>query len=127
MARSPSCEVILPIPSSRDLVQRCAATASARGWPGLTLHDRLRSEDRPRQSELPASARREAARGKYAVDGALTGRAVLLLDDVYTSGFTMHDASRAAREAGATSVVGVVYARRVFPDAMALYREARHA
>lgn len=102
-----------------------AAEASARDWPTLVFDDCLAAASRRRQSELSAAERQEAARGKYTVGGNLSGRAVLLLDDVYTSGFTMHDAARALREAGAASVIGVVYARRVFPDAMALYREAR--
>jgi predicted amidophosphoribosyltransferase len=117
--------ITVPIPSSRDLIRRCAAEASARDWPTLAFDDCLAAAPRPRQSELSAAERQDAARGKYVVEGDLRGRAALLLDDVYTSGFTMHDAARALREAGAASVTGVVYARRVFPDAMALYREAR--
>jgi len=117
--------VAVTIPSSRDLIHRCAAEATQRGWGSPAFEDRLRAEDRPRQSDLSAADRREAARNKYAFDGDLTGKGVLLLDDVYTSGYTMHDAARACRAAGATSVVGVVYARRVFPDVMALYRELR--
>lgn len=116
--------VTVPIPSSRELINRCAAQAHERGWPSLGVDDRLQSDERPRQTDLPASGRREAAREKYAFGGDLSGKAVLLLDDVYTSGFTMHDAARAVRAAGAESVIGVVYARRVYPDGMALYREA---
>jgi hypothetical protein len=122
----PSC-ITVPIPSSSDLIGRCVAEAGRRGWPTLTISDHLESEPRPRQTELAAGDRRAAAQGKYRFDGSLEGSRALLLDDVYTSGHTMHDAGRALREAGATAVVGVVYARRVFPDLMALYRETRDA
>jgi predicted amidophosphoribosyltransferase len=117
--------VTVPIPSSRDLIHRCAALADGEGWPALSLDDRLVAEDRPRSSGLNAEQRREAAQGKYTFEGELDGAPVLLLDDVYTSGFTMHDAARAVRETCASSVVGVVYARRVFPDLMAVYRDIR--
>lgn len=118
--------VSVPIPSSRGLIARCVAEASARGWPSLTLADQLATTgERPRQAELGADDRRSAAEGKYRFDGDLSGKRVLVLDDVYTSGRTMHDAARAVREAGAAVVSGVVYARRVFPDLMALYRETR--
>jgi predicted amidophosphoribosyltransferase len=119
--------VAVPIPSSRALIARCVAVAHDRGWPELAVEGRLQSEPRPRQTDLAADDRREAAHGKYRFSGRLVDAHVLLLDDVYTSGFTMHDAARAAREVGAADVVGVVYARRVFPDVMALYRETRHA
>jgi predicted amidophosphoribosyltransferase len=118
--------VTVPIPSSRDLMLRCGAEAQQRGWPTLAFDQRLEAEDRPRQSASGSAAERcEAAQGKYYFNGGLQGDAILLLDDVYTSGYTMHDAARAVCDAGAISVVGVVYARRVFPDVMALYREAR--
>jgi phosphoribosylpyrophosphate synthetase len=113
------------IPSEAKLLGRCANDASSRGWPALGFVAGLRAEDRPGQTGQAADARREAAQGKYIFDGDLSGANVLLLDDVYTSGYTMHDVARAVREAGATSVIGVVYARRVFSDAMALYREAQ--
>src|SRR5438128_1299002 len=87
--------VAVTIPSSRDLIHRCAAEASRRGWGSPAFEDRLRAEDRPRQSELSAADHREAARDKYAFDGDLAGRGILLLDDVYMSGYTMHDAARA--------------------------------
>jgi predicted amidophosphoribosyltransferase len=119
--------VVVPVPSSRALIRRCIDQAHAQGWPDLPVRDCLLAEERPRQADLPADGRREAARGKYTVMERLDGADVLLLDDVYTSGFTMHDSARAARDAGATSVAGVVYARRVFPDVMALYREVRDA
>ena len=113
------------IPSRHNLVGRCAVEAAARGWPALPFVDGLRAENRPPQTDLGADARREAARDKYSVSVDLAGRDVLLIDDVYTSGYSMHDAARAVRAGGAASVTGVVYARRVYPDVMALYREIR--
>lgn len=44
---------------------------------------------------------------------AIANRRVLLVDDVMTSGATLHDAARALRAAGASSVHAVVFARGV--------------
>jgi phosphoribosylpyrophosphate synthetase len=120
--------VTVSLPSSRDLIRRCFAEAGRHGWPNLTFDDRLVAEDRPKQTDLDsAGERQQAAQDKYAFEGDLTGCDVLLLDDVYTTGYSMHDAARAVRAAGAVSVGGVVYARRVYPEGMALYREIRGA
>ncbi|QDH10588.1 ComF family protein [Nocardioides dongxiaopingii] len=40
------------------------------------------------------------------------GRRVLVLDDAYSEGFTLREMARALREAGATEVAGLVFARR---------------
>jgi predicted amidophosphoribosyltransferase len=115
----------IAVPSSHNLLVRCANDANARGWPSLGFVEGLRAEDRPRQTGQSGDARRASARGKYTFHGDLTDANVLLLDDVYTSGYSIHDAARAAQAAGAASVTAVVYARRVYPEAMALYREVR--
>lgn len=118
--------VAVLMPSEWSLLERCVAEAGRRDYPGLRLiPDALIEQDRPKQTGLSQPERRAAAVGKYSCVAGLRGRHVLLLDDVYTTGSSMHDAARAALAAGAESAVGIVYARRVYPDAMAIYREAR--
>lgn len=118
--------VAVVIPSSNALVDRAIARMEDEGWPlPLVAAGALRADPgRPKQSTVDgAEAKREAASGKYEADtDAVRGRSVVLLDDVYTTGFSMHDAARAVKEKGADYVAGIVYARRVYPDAMARYR-----
>jgi hypothetical protein len=114
------------IPSSSALVDRAVARMRDEGWLApLVAGGALRADPgRPRQSTVEGvEAKRAAAAGKYSADpAAVSGCNVVLIDDVYTTGYSMHDAARAVTEAGAEYVTGVVYARRIFPDAMARYR-----
>ena len=61
-----------------------------------------------------ASARRENIRGAFAARprASLAGRAVLLVDDVMTTGATAAEAARVLRAAGVARVVVAVLARR---------------
>ncbi|HEU4728182.1 MAG TPA: ComF family protein [Kofleriaceae bacterium] len=69
----------------------------------------------PAQSTLPASQRAANVHGAFAVArsraGAVAGRAVVLVDDVMTTGATLGAAARALRDAGAARVTAVVLAR----------------
>ncbi len=83
------------------------------GWPFLPLALRRVREPRP-QAGLPLARRRENVRGGFrAAPGATVPRAVLLLDDVYTSGATAMACARALKRAGAESIVVVTVARAV--------------
>lgn len=114
--------VVVRVPSSHGLIDRCLATIAAEGWPSLRVLDALTAEDRPKQTDLDKAGRRKAAAGKYICSDEVEDKHVLLLDDAYTTGYTIHDAARAASAAGAVSVSCVVYARRIYPEAMAVYR-----
>ena len=117
--------VVVPLPSSHRLVRRCLDAIAANGWPSLRVVDALMATERPRQTGLDEASRREAAAEKYTASTDVAGKNVLLVDDAYTSGYTIHDAARAVVAAGAVSVAAVVYARRIYPDAMAVYRAER--
>jgi predicted amidophosphoribosyltransferase len=115
--------IVVPVPSSSGLVNRCLTAIESNRWPVLVVVDALTAAAcRPRQTDLNMDDRRAAAAGKYSASAAVAGKHVLVLDDAYTSGYTLHDAARAAAAAGAESVAGVVYIRRIYPDAMAIYR-----
>ena len=67
------------------------------------------------QSALPLSERTGNLRQAFAVPpgraATIRGRRFVLVDDVMTSGATLHEAARALRRAGAASVSAVVLAR----------------
>ena len=81
----------------------------------------VRERPRPEQHLLRIDERWEAVRGAFAIQKGLRvdNLRVLLLDDVMTTGATLDACSRALREAGAVSVVGLTIARAVRPISFA--------
>jgi ComF family protein len=75
----------------------------------------LRVRDTPPQLPLDRAARLANVRDAFALDplraGSVRGRALLLVDDVMTSGATLFSAAATLRQAGAASVAAVVIAR----------------
>jgi ComF family protein len=65
----------------------------------------------PPQSTLPAIDRAANVDGAFAVRSPVAGRAVILIDDVVTTGSTLSAAAQALRHAGATEIIGVALAR----------------
>ncbi len=115
-------EVVVPVPLhwarrwSRGYNQAEAIGRELAAAVGLP-HDAgvlRRVKPTPQQAQPSATARRENVRGAFRANpGArVAGRAVLLVDDVMTTGSTAAEAARALREAGAARVVVAVLARR---------------
>jgi ComF family protein len=63
------------------------------------------------QSKLAAAERAANIAGAFAVRRDVAGRAIILVDDVTTTGATLTAAARALVDAGASIVVGVTVAR----------------
>ena len=75
----------------------------------------LRIKDTPAQSTLDRKQRLQSVQDAFAVDPFLvdrvSGKRIVLLDDVMTSGASMYAAARALRAAGAAHITGMVIAR----------------
>ena len=84
----------------------CAAAGLAPPVPGLR---RVRAG--PPQSTLTAGERRRNLAGAFVADPRVAGRAVVLVDDIVTTGATLAAAAHALLAAGAIRVTGVAIAR----------------
>ena len=58
----------------------------------------------PHQTGLGAADRRRNLRGAFAVDARVAGQCIAFLDDVMTTGSTLNELARSAKEAGAARV-----------------------
>lgn len=116
-----SADVLVPVPLHRQ-------RASERGFNQVDLFGRplarclrlpyrpvllMRSRPRPEKHLLRSDERWEAVRGAFAIreGGRVDNLRILLLDDVMTTGATLDACSRALRDAGAKSVLGLTIAR----------------
>jgi ComF family protein len=120
-------DLVLPMPlAPRRLAERgfnqalLLARALARDKTEAQLLLRLRETGS--QTALDRKARRANVRDAFAVEplraGELKGASVVLVDDVMTSGASLHAAAVAVRRAGATRVSAIVFARteQEWPD-----------
>jgi Phosphoribosyl transferase domain len=109
--------VVTTVPSSRPVVAAALRRAAQEGWwvPELTDAATVRPGHQ-RQRERPG-AERIYVEDKWDVDrAAVDGRDVLVLDDIYTSGGSIHSFARALRQSGANSVRAVILARNIGAD-----------
>lgn len=78
-------------------------------------HSLLRMRHTPAQSSLPRPERLTNLNGAFAVAplmaSKLRGQRVMLIDDVMTSGATLEAAARVLKQAGASHVCALVFAR----------------
>ena len=119
-AYAPRPQAVVPVPLHRArLRQRGYDQALELARPlahafDLPLRPRLLQRVHPTapQSELSAAARRRNLRGAFVVDSVAAQPAhVVLVDDVMTTGATLHAAARALRRAGVARVDAWVCAR----------------
>jgi len=97
-----------------ELIARAALKGSAVGERLLlATNTLLRTRDTQSQIGLTSHQRRENMRGAFAVARAaeVTGREIVLVDDVYTTGTTATECARVLRKAGAATVWVATVAR----------------
>ncbi|MGN5538201.1 ComF family protein [Alcaligenes sp. Lyrl_28] len=111
---------VIAVPSQRDALRRrgfnpaavLAQRVARRLGLAACLHVvALSPRQDVAQKFLGRQARRQAMRGAFQVLEPLDGRAVLLIDDVLTTGATLDALARACRVAGAGPVYALVAAR----------------
>ncbi|UCV07290.1 ComF family protein [Dechloromonas denitrificans] len=71
----------------------------------------FRNRPTPRQADLPLKERRKNVRGAFECTADMTGKNILLIDDVMTSGATLNECARVLKLHGAAHVTAVVAAR----------------
>jgi ComF family protein len=111
--------VVVPVPlhwrrrwsRGYDHAWLLARHACARAGLDAPVRALRRVRHAPPQSSLPAAERARNVRNAFAAVAPVAGRAVVLTDDVMTTGATLDAAARALRRAGATSITALVLAR----------------
>jgi len=107
------------------------AQALGRRWNRSVVDLLVRVRDTPTQTALTPAARRANVAGAFEVRNAECGMrsppvlnsalriphsALVLVDDVFTTGATLAEAARALECAGVTAVLAVTFGRAVLPD-----------
>lgn len=79
---------------------------------GISRHDEYltRILHTMRQSGLSHYERIINIQGSYTASDAVKGKNILLVDDIYTSGSTMHEAALTLKNAGANTIMAIVFA-----------------
>lgn len=111
--------VVVPVPASRQAIRKRGFNPAAEV--ARMLARRLGRTYRPellrrvreghKQATLGRDARMMAAAGLYSVAGNVQGGRIAVVDDVLTTGSTMHSIARMLKRSGAASVHGLVLAR----------------
>ena len=113
-------DFLIPMPLSRQRLQergynQTLVLARALDATKVSHQVLLRTIDSPPQRTLSRSERLRAVHHAYAVDPLqahhISQQRIVLLDDVMTSGASLHAAARALRRAGATHITALVLAR----------------
>lgn len=114
-----SANVVVPVPLAPDRLrqrgynQAALISGALSSQTGLEHRPRalLRIRDTRSQVGLDHHERAENVRGAFAAEGGFDDEAVLLVDDLYTTGATLRACAEACRQAGAARVYGVTVAR----------------
>jgi ComF family protein len=121
VAKSDEIDMVVPIPLhwtrlwSRGYNQAAWLAAAISRQKGLAYAPQcmIRKRRTPTQNGLSFSGRARNVSGAFEVIGDVTGKTILLVDDVFTTGATINACAKALLRAGAAHVDGVALARVV--------------
>jgi ComF family protein len=88
-----------------------ARAFAAAGGRRLCVDRLLRIRHTPPQQSLALNERRRNVRGAFAVEGALNGQHIFVVDDVMTTGSTLDEVACVLKHAGALQVHNLIVAR----------------
>ena len=121
--------VLIPIPLARKRLRErgynqseVLARALARQWRIPVLVELLvRTRETPTQTALTPDTRLANVRAAFAVANVQCPMindhwTLIIVDDVFTTGATLAEASRALEQAGVKRIAGVTFARAAIPD-----------
>ena len=101
---------VVVAPTSVPVVSRALRLAARQGWFAFDVRNVATRVRGRRQREASQAERLKRDPSDYLMTRSITGR-VVLVDDVYVSGATMHSFARALLDAGAREVRGVALLR----------------
>ncbi len=115
----PALQALVPIPSGHASLRKRGFNPAAELARELCRSTRIplrqgwlrRTREASLQKTLNSAARRKSVEGLYACDESIPACWVGVVDDVMTSGSTLHQAALVLRQAGALGVVALVAAR----------------
>lgn len=117
--------VLVPVPLARRRLLRRGynqserlARSLARRWRRPVADLLARTRETATQTALTPGAREANVAGAFGlrIVGADVKSAVILVDDVFTTGATLASAARALEDAGARSIAAVTFGRAAIPD-----------
>lgn len=122
-AERPAADVLIPVPLARSrqrergFNQALEIAKPLSRWTGIPLlaDTAIRVRDTPPQASLAWSERAKNIRGAFACAKALTGRRVIVIDDVMTTGASLEEFAKTLKRAGAASVENWLIARTLPP------------
>jgi ComF family protein len=122
-AEPPAADVLVPVPLARGrqrergFNQALEIARPLSRWTGIPLAPAAarRVRDTPPQAALPWSERAQNIRGAFECAVDLTGRRVMVIDDVMTTGASLDEFAGTLKRAGAASVENWLIARTLPP------------
>lgn len=114
--------MLIPIPASQktlkergfnqcELIVKGIERQDKENFFEIDFHSLKKVKETPHQSKLSSKEKRlKNLKGCFSADEKVRGRFVILIDDVYTTGATMKEASETLYKAGARKVVGFALA-----------------
>lgn len=115
----PNADVIIPMPLHPERVAERGfnqagemARRLGRHWKiKVDVDSCLRTRPTDQQTHRPMAERIQNVRGAFTCQRDYRGKAVILLDDVQTTGASLNELARTVRQAGASSIIALTLAR----------------